>query len=101
MVYRGHTKHTITLHEVLISGSMSIWARPYSAHSGRGPSRANESPYESAKVVERKSGEYASYFAASSVLSGVRIWETSYELPLRSKDVREEGGMYLAYHVLV
>ena len=38
---------------------------------------AKDRPYDMAKVVERNSGEYASYFATSSVASGVMILVTS------------------------
>lgn len=38
---------------------------------------ANESPYDMAKVVERNSGEYASYFATSRLASGEMILVTS------------------------
>ena len=62
---------------------------------------ANDRPYESANVVERKSGEYALYRSTSSVASGVIMSETSYDAPVLSNDVRDEIGMYLEYHVFV
>ena len=51
---------------------------------------ANERPYDRAKVVERKSGLYASYFATFSVESSLMILVTSYVWPKRSNDVRDE-----------
>lgn len=58
-------------------------------------------PYESAKVVERKSGEYALYLASSNVPSGVTILDTSYAAPVLSYELSDEMGRYLEYHVLV
>lgn len=60
---------------------------------------AKESPYDMAKVVERKSGEYAVYACMSSVNFGVRILETLYEAPVLSYVVLSLIGRYFADHV--
>ena len=58
-------------------------------------------PYDMANVVDRKSGEYPSYRIRFSVVSSLRICDTSYGLPVLSYDVRDDIGIYLADHVLV
>ena len=62
---------------------------------------ANDRPYESANVVERKSGEYALYRSTSSVASGVIMSETSYDAPVLSNDTYADKGRYAVFKVFV